>query len=96
MLTLTADQAVEILFIADLDHDMHPSLSRCRAAINARVAGYDGPLSALVAYCLACMADEYGDHPVAAAERAAWAVFTVDELALIAPEIRMRVRAGAA
>lgn len=96
MLALTTIEAVEILFIADLDHDAHPSLALCRAAINARVAGYDGPLSALVAYCLACMADEYGDHPVAAAERAAWAVFTVGELALTAPEIRMRVRAGVA
>jgi hypothetical protein len=57
----------EALFASDLQHSQHPDPTDVRAAV-ARTISRLGETA-----CLARMAQEFGDHPEAAAARMRWA-----------------------
>jgi hypothetical protein len=57
----------EALFASDLQHSQHPGPTDVRAAV-ARTISQLGETT-----CLARMAQEFGDHPEAAAARMRWA-----------------------
>lgn len=57
----------EALFASDLQHSQHPNPIDVRAAV-ARTISRLGETA-----CLARMAQEFGDHPEAAAARMRWA-----------------------
>ncbi|BCB91644.1 hypothetical protein [Phytohabitans suffuscus] len=62
----------EALFASDLQHSQHPDPTDVRAAV-ARTISRLGQTA-----CVARMAQEFGDHPEAAAARMRWARAAVE------------------
>ena len=59
----------EALFVSPLQPSEHPTQAQVRAAIDASLRSYGGPLG-----CASWLAAEYGEHPEVAADRMRWAL----------------------
>lgn len=63
----------EALFCSPLQPSQEPTAAEIRAAVKERMD------HAGIARCAACLAFEYGEHPVEAAARMRWAVAAVHD-----------------
>ena len=61
------DARAEALFLSDLQPSQHPPASLVRAVVDVKL-GWMSP-----AECAADVAQEYGEHPQATADRMRWA-----------------------
>jgi hypothetical protein len=66
---MTLAMLAEALFVSPLQPSEHPSPAQVRAAIDASLLSYGGPVG-----CASWLAAEYGDHPEVAADRMRWAL----------------------
>lgn len=62
--TLTVEHAVEAVFVSALQASAHPGRAAVREVVTAALGRE--------AVCAALVAQEFGDHPEAAAERMCW------------------------
>ncbi len=71
-MSITLDEVrAEALFAGDLQPSQHPPAELVRHAVAAILRRYGSQ------WCAARMAQEFGDHPEAAAQRMAWALRVV-------------------
>lgn len=70
---VSVEERAEALFVSDLQPSQHPSAVVVRHDVEwlLIVYGADG--------CAARVAEEFGDHPTAAAERMQWCRTTVED-----------------
>jgi hypothetical protein len=84
-MSITLDQVrAEALFAGELQPSEHPPPARVRRSVTAMLRQYGS------VWCAARMAEEYGDHPEAAAARMAWALQVVHDC--FDPDARRRTR----
>ncbi|BCB77392.1 hypothetical protein GCM10022251_70650 [Phytohabitans flavus] len=72
MYQLDLARRCEALFASDLQHSQHPDPTDVRAAVTRTISRLGQPA------CVARMAQEFGDHPEAAAARMRWARTAVE------------------
>jgi hypothetical protein len=84
-MSITLDEVrAEALFAGDLQPSQHPRADLVRLTVAATLRRYGSQ------GCAARMAQEFGDHPEAAAQRMAWALHVVQDC--YARSIRVRTR----
>jgi hypothetical protein len=73
-MSITLDEVrAEALFAGDLQPSEHPPAERVRESVTAILRRYGSQ------WCAARMAQEFGDHPEAAAARMVWALRVVQD-----------------
>jgi hypothetical protein len=88
-MSITLEQVrAEALFAGDLQPSQHPSVDLVRLCVTTMLRRYGSQ------WCATRMAQEFGDHPEAAAQRMSWALRVIQDCYPRGIQSRIRCRPG--